>query len=252
MKELDQRVSIVTGAARGIGLGIVEALLSKGAIVVMTDILQDLGEASARALADQGHRVRFIEHDVSEKEAWQKVFNETLASYGGVDVLVNNAGVAPPADIETVEADEFRKVLDVNLIGPLMGMQLAIKNMKKTGGGSIINVSSNSTVQVMQTTGIYSPSKAALANLTKVAAVHCARENLNIRVNSLHPGASRTPMITDQFPPDLLKALEEANPMGRLAEPIELGQVVAFLASDAASFVNGAEYFVDGGATLTQ
>lgn len=252
MKELDQRIAIVTGAARGIGLGIVEALLAKGAIVFMSDVLKELGEANAQMLAEQGHSVRFIEHDVSDEQAWQKVFKEVLASDGRVDILVNNAGIAPPADIETVAADDFRKVLDVNLIGPLIGMQLAIKSMKKTGGGSIINVSSNSTVQVMQTTGIYSPSKAALANLTKVAAVHCARENLNIRVNSLHPGASRTPMITDQFPPDLLKALEQANPMGRLAEPIELGHVAAFLASDAASFVNGAEYFVDGGATLAQ
>lgn len=249
---LEDRVCIVTGAARGIGRGIAEALLMKGAIVVMTDLLEELGEASAKALAKQGGRVSFIKHDVCNEQEWHNVFADTLTVHGRVDVLVNNAGVAPPCDVETVLADEFRKVLEVNLIGPMIGMQLAIKHMKKTGGGSIINVASNSTAQITQQTGIYSPTKAAIANLTKVVAVHCAREKLNIRANSLHPGASRTPMITDQFPADVLKVLEEANPMGRLAEPIEVGHVAAFLASDEASFVNGAEYFADGGVTLAQ
>jgi NAD(P)-dependent dehydrogenase (short-subunit alcohol dehydrogenase family) len=166
--------------------------------------------------------------------------------------LVNNAGIAPPVNIEEATVEDMRKVMEINLMGPMIGIQLAIKSMKKTGGGSIVTVASNSTSQVTQATGIYSPSKAAVANLTKVVALHCAREKLNIRVNTVHPGPSRTPMLTDQFSDEVLDQISQSSPMGRLAEPIEIGYVVAFLASDEASFVTGAEYFADGAITVAQ
>ena len=252
MGALNNKIAVVTGAARGIGHGIVDALTLKGAKVYMTDVLAEEGDAAAKEFRQQGRDVTFVKHDVCSQSDWQALFSEIEQQHSGIDILVNNAGIAPPVNIETVTIDELRQALDVNLIGAMIGLQLSIASMKKKAGGSIINIASNSTALVTQATGVYSPSKAAVTNLSKVAALHCAREQLNIRINTVHPGACRTPMIIDQFPAEAIKLIEDSSPMGRLGEPIEIGQVVAFLASDEASFVTGAEYFADGGATLAQ
>jgi NAD(P)-dependent dehydrogenase (short-subunit alcohol dehydrogenase family) len=170
-------------------------------------------------------------------------------------VVINNAGISVPATIEDLTVEQFRKVLDVNLISCFLGTKLAIQRMKSTGGGSIVNIASNSTRNVVPLTASYSPSKAAVANLTKVAALHCAVQGYNIRVNSVHPGPTDTEMLSGGAGPATeipeVRRLIDAIPVGRLAKPREVAEVVAFLASDAASYVTAAEIFVDAGLTVS-
>jgi 3alpha(or 20beta)-hydroxysteroid dehydrogenase len=246
---LTGKTAIVTGAARGIGEGITRALCNAGAAVMLTDVLDDLGAVTARDLAGQGHRAAFCRHDVRDAEGWARVVAETEATFGGVDCLVNNAGVSRTASIEEADIADFRLSLEVNLLGAFIGMQAAIPAMKRRGGGSIINIASNSTEKLIAITTMYSATKAALANMGKSAAIHLAQNGSGIRVNSIHPGPARTAMLGDIDAGDpLIAGLVRTIPMGRLAEPSDIGAVAAFLASDGARYVTGAEYFVDGGA----
>lgn len=253
--ELSDRVAIVTGGARGIGAACADALARRGAAIVLTDILSELGERTAACLRATGHRAVFRRHDVSEPAGWDDVVQYTLGQFGRLDILVNNAGINLPKTIEDVTVEEFQRVIDVNLIGCFLGMQRAIAQMKRTGKGAIVNIASNATQNVVPLTAAYSPTKAAVANLTKVAAVHCATERYGIRVNSVHPGPIATDMLTGgaakatDIPQ--VRQLIGAIPLGRMGEPAEIGEVVAFLASDSASFMTGAEIFVDGALTIS-
>jgi NAD(P)-dependent dehydrogenase (short-subunit alcohol dehydrogenase family) len=255
MKRLTGKVALVTGASRGLGAASAAALAQEGARVLLTDVLDLLGEATSAALNQQGHDTFFLHHDVADEQQWEAVLDAAVARYGHIDIVVNNAGINLPKTIEDLSTDEFRRVVEVNLIGCFLGTQRAIRRMKQTGGGSIINIASNSTQNVVPLTAAYSPSKAAIANLTKVAAVHCAAQRYNIRVNSVHPGPIETDMLTGGVAraADIpqVKQLIDAIPMGRMGRPSEIGEVVAFLASDAASFMTASEVFVDGGLTVS-
>jgi 3alpha(or 20beta)-hydroxysteroid dehydrogenase len=249
------KVAIVTGAARGIGAACALSLAREGAEVVLTDVLTEEGEATAASLQNNGCRALFHRHDVAVQEQWDDVMDFTISQLGRLDVLVNNAGINIVKTIEELTLEEFRRVLDINLLGCFLGTQQAIRRMKRSAGGSIINIASNSTLRVVPLTTAYSPSKAAVANLTKVAAVHCAVERYGIRVNSVHPGPIEAPMLTGgaERPLEIpqVRDLVEAIPFGRMGQPREVGDVVAFLASDAASYMTGAEIFVDGGLTVS-
>jgi 3alpha(or 20beta)-hydroxysteroid dehydrogenase len=253
MSKLKGKVAIVTGAARGIGAACAEVLAREGAAVMLTDQLEAEVRMTAETLQKQGFKTAAMTHDVTQLDQWNAVMDATERTFGHVNVLVNNAGITLAATIEELTVEQFRKVLDVNLIGPFLGMQCAIKRMKGTGGGAIVNIASNSTRGVVPMTAAYSPSKAGVANLSKVAALHCAVEGYNIRVNSVHPGATETPMLTggEAKAVDIpeVRKLIEAIPVRRMAQPREIAEVVAFLASDAASYVTGAELFVDAGGT---
>lgn len=252
MGRLTDKVVIVTGGARGLGGGAVDALCAEGAKVVIADVLDEAGEARASDLTAAGHTARYARLDVRDADAWSALVDETMAQWSRIDCLVNNAGINNPIDIEESTADQFRMVLEVNLIGPYHGIKAVLPAMRQGGGGSIINVSSNSTAMVLPTTSLYGASKAALANLTKTTAVHCALKGDAIRVNSIHPGAHLTEMLDNpqvQAMPQV-KALVNAIPMGRMGLPAEFGKLVVFLASDDASYMTAAELFTDGGLTV--
>ncbi|MCK8683277.1 SDR family NAD(P)-dependent oxidoreductase [Pseudomonas umsongensis] len=255
MNRLEGKVAIVTGAARGLGAATAQVLAREGAKVLLTDVLLETGLNYCAMLAEQGHEAVFCEHDVTSESDWDRVMSTALEHFGRIDILVNNAGIQLPQTIEEMSLADFRRVLDVNLVGCFLGTQRAIRQMKNTGGGAIVNIASNSTQTIVPLTTAYSPSKAAVANLSKVAALHCAKEGYAIRVNSVHPGPCETDMLTggDARAADIpqVRQLIDAIPLKRMGRPSEVGEVVAFLASDAASYVTAAELFVDGGLTAS-
>lgn len=252
MTRLAGKVAIVTGGARGLGGGAVDALCADGAKVVIADILDEAGEERAATLSSAGHETHYTHLDVREAGQWSSLIDATLSRWGRIDCLVNNAGINIPIDIEEASAEQFRAILDVNLIGAFLGTKAVLPAMRRNDGGSIINVASNSTQMALPTTSLYGASKAALANLTKTTAVHCALRGDAIRVNSIHPGAHMTEMLENpqvQAMPQV-RALVNAIPMGRMGMPAEFGKLVAFLASDDSSYMTAAELFTDGGLTV--
>ena len=253
MNMLAGKTAFVTGAARGIGAACAAVMAGEGARVVLTDVLAAQGEATAAALRGEGHNAIFRVLDVTSERAWDEAIASAVAEFGRLDIVVNNAGINIAKTIEEITLAEFRRVLDINLIGCFLGTQKGIRCMKSTGGGAIVNIASNSTQNVVSLTTAYSPSKAALANLTKVAALHCAAERYNIRVNSVHPGPTETDMLTGRGTAEIpqVKQLISAIPLGRMGQPREIANVVAFLASDLASYVTASEVFVDGGLTVS-
>ena len=252
MALLDGKVAIVTGAARGLGLGIARAFCEAGASVMLTDVLAQ-GEQSAVTLRSEGYAAEFMTHDVTDMAAWEAVVKTVLDRWGRLDTLVNNAGINLILTIEEATVEDFQKILDINLLGPFRGTKAVIAAMTASGGGAIINISSNSTRKMFAQTTVYSATKAALANLSKTSAIHLAHSGAKIRVNSIHPGAHATNMIIGEgehsASAGLLDMLVAMIPMGRIGEPAEVGATAVFLASDMASYITGAEIFVDGGAT---
>jgi 3alpha(or 20beta)-hydroxysteroid dehydrogenase len=252
VKKLEGRVAIVTGAARGLGEASARALCEAGATVVLTDVLP-LGEATASKLSEEGFSALYVKHDVRFPEEWQRVVAKALEMYGDISILVNNAGITYNATFEDVSLDQYKKIIDVNLLGAFIGMKAVLPSMKRTRNGSIINIASTTTALIRSIAPCYGSAKAALANLTKSAAVHCAEQDYGIRVNSVHPGAHATPMLIgpggarEGASPD---AVIPGVPMKRMGRPVEVGRVVAFLASDDASYMTGSEIFVDGGMTI--
>lgn len=249
MQSLSGKVAIVTGAARGLGAACATALAQQGAAVILTDLRAAQGEVTAESLRKAGYQALFLEHDVASEASWDAIIDAAVKNFGRIDIVVNNAGINLAKTIEEVTLEEFRRVLEINLLGCFLGTQRAIRQMKTSGGGSIINIASNSTRDVIPLTTAYSSSKAAVANLSKVAAMHCAAARYNIRVNSVHPGPIETDMLTSD-PNVPLGLIASLVPIGRLGQPREIGEVVAFLASDSASFMTGAEIFVDGGMSV--
>ncbi len=247
MARLDGKIALVTGASRGLGAAITAALVRDGAKVLACDVLDDTGEAMA---ASHGDRVHFAHLDVTDEAQWATAVALAESHFGGLDILVNNAGVTVAATFDGATMEQFRQVMDINYFGTVFGMRACIGSIRRRGGGAIVNISSNSTRKIFELCAAYSPTKAAVANLTKVAAQQCAREN--IRINSVHPGPSATPMLLGEGQnADLpgIKAVIDAIPMGRMATPEEQADVVAFLVSDEARYVTGAEIFVDGAGT---
>ncbi|MDB5702310.1 MAG: short-chain dehydrogenase/reductase [Sphingomonadales bacterium] len=251
MGRLDGKVAIVTGGVRGLGGAAVAALAAEGAAVLVGDVLDEIGEASVEALVRGGARAAYVPLDVRDAASWDSAVETALRLWGRVDCLVNNAGINIPVDIEAGTADQFRAILEVNLIGAFLGIKAVLPAMRQSGGGSIINVASNSTDMIQPATSLYGASKAAIANLAKTTAVHCALRGDNIRVNSIHPGPHETEMLTNpevQAMP-MFKALLDAVPMGRMGRPEEFGKLVVFLASEDSSYITASEMFIDGGLT---
>lgn len=250
--DLTGKVALVSGAARGLGAATAWAICEAGGKVLVTDVLVERGEATAQQLRDAGHAAAFAALDVCDDAQWANAVATATKAFGNLSILVNNAAISPLANIEELSAQEFQKILDINLMGAFRGMQAAIPAIKAAGGGAIINISSMATRRMNAITAAYSASKSALASLTKCTAIHLAQTASGIRVNSVHPGPNETEMLLG---PDALgdrpeiAAVCNMIPMGRLGQPREVGAAVAFLASDAASYITGAELFVDGGAT---
>lgn len=239
---LDGQVVLVTGAARGMGAEHVRALVAAGARVMATDVLDTEGEALVAGL---GENVLYHHHDVTSDTDWVAVVAATEAAFGPIDHLVNNAGIVSYGTIETADPAEFRRTLDINLTGCWLGMHHCIPSIRRSGGGSIVNVSSTAGLQGYANLGAYVASKWGLRGLTKTAALELGP--LGIRVNSIHPGPIRTPMTADLDQ----AALAAGQPIARVGEPAEVTDLLLFLLADA-TYSTGHEFVIDGGAVIGQ
>jgi 3alpha(or 20beta)-hydroxysteroid dehydrogenase len=241
MPDLTGKVAIVSGAARGIGAQCAAALAAGGAQVVVADVLETDGRATAVALGESG---RFVALDVTDASAWSAAVAETEAEFGSVSILVNNAGIFVTGGMESAEEEDLRRTFEVNQLGVFLGMRAVVPSMRAAGGGSIVNVSSSAGMVGIPGSIAYSSSKWAVRGLTRCAALDLAPAG--IRVNSVHPGIVDTP-IFEGFPRAALDAMTATLPIPRLGQPQEIAAVVAFLASDEASFCTGSEFLADGG-----
>ncbi|MEZ5998713.1 MAG: SDR family oxidoreductase [Hyphomonas sp.] len=231
---------LVTGAANGMGRAEAERFAEGGANVVLTDI----SEAGAEAAAAIGEAALFVLHDVTSEDSWRAAIAAAEGAFGPIDILVNNAGAFVSRSITESTAEDFDRITHVNQLGVMLGMKCAAASMQKKGGGVIINISSLAGFRTAPNTAIYSASKWAVRALTRVAVAEFAP--LNIRVNSVHPGAIDTRLL-DLNPPGFNEMVAEMTPAKRLGTPEDVARAVCFLASDEAAFINGAELVIDGG-----
>ena len=243
MGRLDGKVAIITGGARGQGEAEVRLFVAEGAKVVISDVLVDAG----RALADElGEAAVFLRHDVSREEDWEAAINTATERFGGLDVLVNNAGILFNATIAKHTLADFERVVAVNQTGVFLGIRAAIAPMTARGGGSIVNISSGAGLRATKFGFAYAATKYAVTGMTAAAALELARNR--IRVNSIHPGVIDTPMVASDDP-TMNDRLVRATPMRRVGEPQEIANVALFLAGDESSYMTGAHVPVDGGIT---
>ena len=245
---LEQRVAIVTGGARGIGAASVERLASEGVTVIATDVLDDEGQALVDSIVAGGCSAVYRHLDVTDEAAWSTLIAETLAEYGRLDVVVNNAGIGTMESVEEESVAGWQRVTDINQKGVFLGMKHGGPAIRESGGGAIVNVSSIfGAVGGFGASFAYHASKGAVRLMTKNAALHWAKEG--VRVNSVHPGFIDTPMIEQVKGTPMEAALTGGTPMGRLGRPEEIAAAIAYLAGDDASYVTGTELYVDGGWT---
>ena len=237
MKQLTNKIAIVTGANQGIGLAITKQFIEEGAIVYAFDIKED---------SNYDKEVVFIKTDVSNEENWKTSVKQVLKEQGHIDILVNNAGIIAYTPIHEIELEEWNKLIAVDQTGVLLGMKHVIPTMLKQQYGSIINVSSIWGKVGAANVIAYNAAKGAVVLMTKNAAVTYAKNG--IRANAVNPGFISTP-LTDSQAAALNKIVIDATPMGRAGKPEEIANGVVFLASDRASYITGAELVIDGGYT---
>jgi NAD(P)-dependent dehydrogenase (short-subunit alcohol dehydrogenase family) len=237
---------MVTGSASGIGLATVERLSSEGAVAVVSDVQDDAGERAAAAIRDGGGEAMYVHLDVTDEEGWRSAVEQVVAERGRLDILVNNAGLGDLATIEETSLGDWERTVAIDQTGVFLGMKCCAEALKASGHGSVINISSIfGTSGGFGTSPAYHAAKGAVRTLTKNVALHWATEG--VRVNSVHPGFIRTPILDQAKGTDVWNAMTASTPMGRLGEPEEIAAAVAYLASDDASFVTGLELYVDGG-----
>lgn len=245
--DLDGQVAIVTGGARNIGAAIAKELVVRGASVVIGDVLDELGRRTAEEL---GPRARFAPLDVTDAASWTQVCEATESWFGAPTILVNNAGVVPFARLLDETTESFHRCVDVNVLGALLGIQSAAPSMVGAGSGSIINISSVQGLVGLEGLGTYTATKFALRGLTKVAALELGPRG--VRVNAVCPGGAIDVVKERSGELDVpggKTGVPIGVPLGRAAKTSEIAAVVGFLASSAASYVNGTEIVVDGGHT---
>jgi NAD(P)-dependent dehydrogenase (short-subunit alcohol dehydrogenase family) len=246
MKRLEDRVALITGAASGIGRATAERLAAEGAVAVLTDVQDALGGEAAEEIRGRGQTALFLHHDVTSEEDWSAVVERVLADYGRLDILVNNAGMGDLATIEETPLADYERTIAVDQTGVFLGMRTCAEALKASGHASVVNISSIfGTSGGFGTSPAYHAAKGAVRTLTKNVALHWATEG--VRVNSVHPGFVRTPILDSAKGTEFEQVMITSTPMGRLGEPEEIAAAVAYLASDDASFVTGSELYVDGG-----
>jgi NAD(P)-dependent dehydrogenase (short-subunit alcohol dehydrogenase family) len=250
---LEKKIALITGAARGIGEAVARAFANEGARVVLTDIDAAGAERAAAALGQTALKL-----DVREEGDWRVSIDAVVDQHGRLDVLVNNAGVtgfedgAAAHDPEHAELEAWRAVHRTNLDGVFLGCKHAIRAMRKSGAGAIVNISSRSGIVGIPGAAAYASSKAAVRNHTKSVALYCAEQGLNIRCNSIHPAAILTPMWEPMLGdgPDRaarMAAFVADTPLKRFGDPSEVVAVAVLLASDEAAYITGTEIHIDGG-----
>ncbi len=255
MGRVSGKVAIVTGGASGLGAATARLLAQEGATVVVTDIQEDLGQALATEIG-----ATFLRQDVADEARWDQVVTAVVQQHGGLHILVNNAGYEGPLDAtspENTRLVDWQRVHRINVEGVFLGCRAAIPAMRKSGGGSIINLSSIAALMATPFITAYGASKAAVRQLTSSVAIHCAQNKDRIRCNSVHPGQIRTPMhdklIRDTAAAHGITEAEAAAgfvarvPMGEFGEPNDIAYAVLYLASDESKHVTGTQIVVDGG-----
>jgi NAD(P)-dependent dehydrogenase (short-subunit alcohol dehydrogenase family) len=248
MRRLEGKVALVTGAASGIGRVTAERLAEEGAVVVVTDVQDEAGEQAAAAIRAGGGDALYLHLDVTDQAGWQAVVERVLSERDRLDVLVNNAGLGDLAPIEETSLADWERTVAIDQTGVFLGMKTCAEALKASGNGSVINISSIfGTSGGFGTSPAYHAAKGAVRTLTKNVALRWATEG--VRVNSVHPGFIRTPILDQAKGTEIWDAMTASTPMGRLGEPEEIAAAVAYLASDDASFVTGSELYVDGGYT---
>lgn len=240
MRSLEGKTAIITGAARGQGAAEARLFVAEGANVVLTDVNSD-GAALAAELGEHAH---FMVHDVADAAAWTAVVAATLAKFSRLDILINNAGVYRPAPLRETDQALWDLHYRVNQLGVFLGMRSVIDAMVTSGGGSIVNVSSNAGMKNVGGIFAYATSKWAVRGMSKLAATELAPSK--IRVNSIYPGIIDTPMLGANDA-ERMKMYAAMIPLGRLGSVDEVSRLVTFLASNSASYITGAEITVDGG-----
>lgn len=246
MGKLEGKVAIITGGARGMGAATSRLFVAEGARVAIADVLEDAGQALA---AELGDAAKFWKLDVTSEEDWARVVAEVEATLGPVDALVNNAGILMfKSLLETTKAD-YERVLGVNLVGEFLGIKAVAPGMIARGKGSIVNISSVDGMKGANSLVAYASSKWGVRGLTKVAAMELGHKG--VRVNSVHPGGVDTVMSNHNAAPrsEIDKSYDQV-PLQRIGGPEEVAAASAFLASDDASYIHGAEIVVDGGMTV--
>ncbi|MEV5751364.1 glucose 1-dehydrogenase [Actinoallomurus sp. NPDC052308] len=246
MGRLDEKVALITGGARGMGRAHVRRFVAEGAKVVFGDVLEEEG---GKLAAELGDAARFVPMDVTSPEDWRTAVDTAVTAFGGLTVLVNNAGIIRHKPIEDMSLEECTRVIEVNLIGQWLGVKSVIEPMRAAGGGSIVNVSSTEGFIGAAGLAAYSASKFGVRGLTKAAARELGQ--YGIRVNSIHPGAIITAMTMD---PDVVaatassaEAFFNALPLKRMGKAEEVPGLVVYLASDESGYCTGSEVLIDGG-----
>jgi len=252
MGRVSNKVIIITGAASGLGKADAMRLSDEGAKLVLTDINVREGKQVVKECKNEA---LFFEQDVSQENSWSDLIKTTISEFGKLDVLVNNAGIAQIGNIESTTTDQWRDILRVNLDSVFFGCRAAIPEMSKSGGGSIINMSSTTALIGLSPYLAYSAAKGGIRSMTKSIAIHCQEQKNNIRCNSIHPGSIFTPMVDDALKNLVgIKLMDQEDPeatrkaMG-IGEPLDVANLVLFLASEESKHINGAELVIDNGAT---
>jgi NAD(P)-dependent dehydrogenase (short-subunit alcohol dehydrogenase family) len=247
------KVALVTGAGSGIGEATAKRFAEEGAHVYVTDLDSD---AARRVASEIGAHATGRTQDVTDEADWDLLMDQITSTHGKLDVIVNNAGIVVTGTAEDTSLDDWRNIQAVNLDAVFMGTRAAIKAMKETGGGSIINISSIEGIVGEPKAAAYNASKGGVRIFTKSAALHCAAEGYGIRVNSVHPGFILTPMVekgmstlSEEDAAAMLERVTTAIPLGAMGEPADIANGCLFLASDESRYMTGSELVIDGGFT---
>lgn len=244
---LEGKVALISGGARGMGAAEVRLFAREGAKVVIADLLEDEGRKLEAEINDSGGKALFVRLDVTNESEWRGAIESAVRTFGKLDVLVNNAAIIRTERVLETTVQIWDDVMSVNAKGVFLGTKSAIPEMRKVGGGSIVNISSGAGITGSQQNAAYHASKGAVRIFTKAAAIQYAKDN--IRVNSVHPGPIETAMLSAARSEEAIRERLVDTPLGRVGRPEEVAYGVLYLASDESSFVTGSELVIDGGRT---